>query len=192
MEKKKETNFGWEDLHFDHSALRKLSVSPGQFIISVSGILECHSGDIDRHLNWQIESIDIETCTFFREVTWIADCVRSALREKKGVITVGQSAMQAARISIRDHWGNLVFAAKFKPQDEQVDWISPCRNTQEEKSVAESVGKILAEAKFEREWNNSSVAKELDIYAHLLAAKLTHPKWREPMLSLLSLKRKFS
>ncbi len=192
MEKKKGTNFGWEDLHFDRSALKKFSVSPGQFIISASGILEHCPTDIEQHPNWKIESIDIETCTFFREVTWIADCVRNALREKKGVITVGQSALQAARISIRDHWGNLVFAAKFESQDEQVDWISPCRNVQEEKSVSESVGKILAEAKFEQEWGNYSAAKELEIYAHLLAAKLTHPKWREPMLSLLSLKRKFS
>lgn len=100
--------------------------------------------------------------------------------------------MLAARISIRDHWGNFVFAANFKSEDDQVDWISPCRNTQEEKAVAESVGKILAEAKFEREWENHSAARELDIYAHLLAGKLTHPKWRDPMLSLLSLRRKLS
>lgn len=188
----KETNFDWEDLNFDHGALEKSSVSHGQFIISVSGILEPSLGDIERHPSWQIETIDIEICSFFREVTWIADCILNALREKKGIIRIGQSTMQAARISIRDHWGNFVFAAKFKPQDKQVDWISPCRNVQEEKSVAESVGKILAEAKFEREWENHSAAKELEIYVHLLAGKLTHPKWREPMLSLLSLKRKFS
>lgn len=192
MDKQKGTNFGWEELCFPQSALRKFPVSPGQFIISVSGVLESQPGEIERHPSWQIESIDIEICSFFREVTWIADCVRDALKAKKGVITIGQYQMFAARISIRDHWGNFVFSAKFKTEDDQVDWISPCRNVEEERSVAESVGKILAEAKFEREWQNHSTAKDLEIYAHLLAGKLTHSKWREPMLSLLSLKRKFS
>lgn len=86
MDKKKVTNFGWEDLHFDRGALRKRPVSPGQFIISASGILECHLGNIERHPNWQIESIDIETCGMFREVTWITDCVHDALRKKKELL----------------------------------------------------------------------------------------------------------
>lgn len=192
MDNRKGTNFGWEDLHFPQSTLRKFSVSPGQFIISVSGVLESQLNEFERHPSWQIESIDIEICSFFREVTWVADCVRDALKAKKGVITIGQYEMQAARISIRDQWGNLVSAAKFKSEDDQVDWISPCRNVEEERSIVESVGKILAEANFEREWKNHSTAKDLEVYAHLLTGKLTHPKWREPMLSLLSLKRKFS
>lgn len=192
MDGTESSSFGWEHLHFDLSALEKTSVSPGQFVISASGVVETSLSTIEPCTRWQMESIDIEICTFFREVVWIADCVRSALKAKKGIIKVGQHEMHVARISIRDHWGNLVFAAKFRLQDDHMDWISPCRTVHEEQSVAESVGKILTEAKFEREWANHPVAKELEIYAHLLMGKLTHAKWREPMLSLLSLKRKFS
>lgn len=100
--------------------------------------------------------------------------------------------MHVHGISIRDHWGNLVFAGKFKLQDDQVDWISPCRTAQEEQSVLESASKILAEASFERQWANYDLAKELETYADLLKGKIIHPRWKDPMLSLLSLKRKFS
>jgi len=95
-------------------------------------------------------------------------------------------------VSIRDHWGNSVFAGKFNLQDDQVDWIRPCRTDQEEQSVLESVGKILAEASFEQQWANYDLAKELEIYADLLKGKIIHPRWKDPMLSLLSLQRKFS
>lgn len=192
MDETGSSGFGWEHLHFGLSALERISVSPGQFVISASGVVEAQPDIVEPSTRWQIESIDIEVCTFFREVTWIADCVRSALKAKNGVVKVGPYEMHVARLSIRDHLGNLVSAAKFQRQGDHVDWISPCRTAQEEQSVAESVAKILAEANFEREWANHSVAKELEIYAHLLMGKLTHAKWREPMLSLLSLKRKFS
>ncbi|KTT49557.1 hypothetical protein NS337_20230 [Pseudomonas oryzihabitans] len=192
MDETENSGFGWEHLQFDQSALEKISVSPGQFVISASGVVETNPSVVTPCTPWQIDSIDLEICTFFREVVWIADCVRGALKAKKGIIKIGPYEMHVARISIRDHFGNLVFAAKFKLQDDQVDWISPCRTAQEEQSVAESVGKILAEANFEREWANHAAAKELEIYAHQLMGKLTHAKWREPMQSLLSLKRKFS
>lgn len=192
MDETKGGSFGWEHLHFDLSALEKISVSPGQFVISASGVVETNLNDVEPCTGWQIGSVDIEISTFFKEVVWIADCVRSALKAKKGIIKVGHFNVHVARLSIRDHWGNLVLAAKFSVQNDNVDWISPCRTAQEEQAVVESVGKILAEAKFEREWANHSTAKELEVYAHLLTGKLTHAKWREPMLSLLSISRKLS
>jgi hypothetical protein len=183
---------GWEDLKYDLEELEKISVPAGCFVISASGVLQSSSQDEGKNLFWQVANIDIATCTFFRKVVWVSDCVHKAIKQKHGIINIGTCSMHVHGISIRDHWGNLVFAGKFKLQDDQVDWISPCRTAQEEQSVLESAGKILAEASFERQWANHDVAKELEIYANLLKGKVIHPRWKEPMLSLLGLKRKFS
>lgn len=188
----KKMAFGWEELTYDFDALEKISIPAGSFVISASGILQSRPCSAPLDSYWQHETIDIEVCSFFREVVWVSECVRAAIKAKQGIIEIGSREMHVDRISIRDHWGNLVFSGKFKLQDDQVDWISPCRTAQEEQAVMESVGKILAEASFERQWRNHAVAKELEIYAHSLKGKVIHANWREPMLSLLSLKRKFS
>lgn len=182
---------GWEDLKYDLDGLEKTSVPAGCFVVSALGILQS-SQDEGKDSFWRVESIDIATCTFFRKVAWVSDCVHKAIKKKHGIIEIGSCSMQVHGISIRDHWGNPVFAAKFSLQDDQIDWIRPCRTDQEEQSVLESASKILAEASFERQWANHNVAKELEIYASLLRGKIIHPRWKDPMLSLISLKRKLS
>ncbi len=189
MDQDKGIRFDWENLSFDLAAMTNSFGSQGQFTVCASGILETFSTDFEPYPNWQIESINLGHFSFFSEVPWITNCVRSALKEKKGVIRISQYEMHAIRISIRDHWGNLIFSAKFDPKYDEVDWIAPCRSSDEEQAISESIKRVLAEAKFEREWKNHVVAKELEAYAHLLSGKITHPKWRDPMLSLLSRKR---
>lgn len=184
--------YGWENLEYSLEGLEKISVPAGCFVISASGVLQACSQAEGANPFWHVESIDITTCNFFRQVALISDCVHGSIKKKHGIIEIGNYSMHVYGISIRDHWGNLVCAGKFNLQGDQVDWINPCRTDQEEQSVLESARKILAEASFERQWANHGVAKELEIYANLLKGKIIHPRWKDPILSLLSLKRKFS